>query len=363
MAGGTIEAMRDTCIPIFNNRVNDYREWRQRITLYKRKLVLQGKEKEAILNLLTSVHGVAWKQVEHMVESVVESSDGFDRWLATLDAAFKYDSRVEMPRALEKFFYQLTRRGDQTLLSYCSGSDHREQLREIEKFGIQIPDSVSGWMLLRRSQLTLEQRQLVQSQVGAEMKTAKVEEAMYYLFGQDYPSRVDQSTKWQKNPQGKGQRWFQRKSQQGYSAEDYDPEYDEETEDGFALLEEEPYEEEPTYEETEDYEAFDDELFYQDDGWAEESDPQLEEAYATYLDARRQFASIKASRGFYPVVALTTPEMPTSSSSSTTTSQRPIPKGGKGKQGKGKNKSPPQKGSLCSASNVADMVTLQLNVP
>eukprot|EP00913_Durusdinium_trenchii_P032288 g30233.t1 len=271
--------MRDTYIPIFNNRVNDYREWRQRILLYKRKLALQGKEKEATLNLLTSLHGVAWKQVEHLVESVVESSDGFDKVLVTLDAAFKYDSRVEMPRALEKFFYQLTRRGDQTLLQYCS--EHREQLREIEKFGIKMPDSVSGWMLLRRSQLTLEQRQLVQSQVGAEMKTAKIEEAMYYLFGQDYRSRVDQSTKWQKSPKGKGQRWYPRKSQQGYAAEDYDPEYEEEPEDGFALLEEEPYEEEPNYDETEEYEAIDDELYYQDDGWADEPDPQLEEAYAT----------------------------------------------------------------------------------
>ena len=40
MAGGTIETMKDTYIPVFNNRVNDYREWRQRIMLYKRKLAL-----------------------------------------------------------------------------------------------------------------------------------------------------------------------------------------------------------------------------------------------------------------------------------------------------------------------------------
>ena len=70
--------------------------------------------------------------------------------------------------------------GDQTFFSCCS--DDREQLREIKKFGIQTPDSVSGWMLLRKSQLTLE---LVQFQVSTKMKTAKIEKAMYYLFGQD----------------------------------------------------------------------------------------------------------------------------------------------------------------------------------
>ena len=149
MAGGTIEAM-DTCIPVFNNRV-DYREWRQRIMLCKRKLALQGKEKEAILNLLTSLHGVAWKQVEHL--RVLWSPPTASRRYT----AFKYDCRVEMPRALEKFFYQLTRRGNQTLQSYCS--DHKEQLREIEKFGIQILDSVSGRMLLRRSRLARAPRE------------------------------------------------------------------------------------------------------------------------------------------------------------------------------------------------------------
>ena len=141
--------------------------------------------------------------MEHLVESATEASDGFEKVLAVLDSAFKYDNRVEMPRALEKYFYQLMRKGDQTLLSYCS--EHRELLREIERHGVRIPDGVSGWMLLRRSNLTPEQRTLVQSQVGADMPAAKVEEAMYYLFGQDFKTRAEHS-KWQKSTKGKG-RW------------------------------------------------------------------------------------------------------------------------------------------------------------
>ena len=58
----------------------------------------------------------------------------------------------------------------------------------------------------------------------------------------------------------------------------------------------------------------DDELYYQEEPWTDDFDPQLEEAYATYLDARRQFASLKAARGYYPVVALTgTSDLPGSS--------------------------------------------------
>ena len=354
VAGGTIETMKDTFIPVFNNKVSDYREWRQRIMLYKKKLSLQGKEKEAILNLLTSLHGTAWKQVEHMVEAVSEASDGFDRVLKTLDVAFQYDSRVEMPRALEKYFYQLSRKSDQTLLSYCT--EHREQLREIEKHGVRIPDSVSGWMLLRRSNLTQEQKHLVQSQVGATMEATKVEEAMYYLYGQDFKTKADGQPRWNKNLTKKGPRWYPRKHQQGYTAEEYDPEFVEDYEDAYALDEEFLEDEQaPDYDDDPEnaYGVFEDEAYYQEEPWPEDPDPQLEEAYATYLDARRQFANLKAARGYYPVVALTTPTDLPGASSSSTLQQRPVTKGSKGKKGKSKGKSPPQKGGALQRGRTA----------
>ena len=288
-----------------------------------------------------------------MVEAVPEASDGFERVLKALDVAFQYDSRVEMPRALEKFFYQLSRKSEQTLLSYCT--EHREQLRAIEKHGVKIPDSVSGWMLLRRSNLTQEQKHLVQSQVGATLALTKVEEAMYYLYGQDFKTKGETHPRWNKNLIKKQQRWYPRKPQQGYTAEECDLDT-EEYEDAY-LLEDELYEDEQAFEEYEDPEATyggpDDELYYQEEPWTDDFDPQLEEAYATYLDARRQFASLKAARGYYPVVALTgTSDLPGSSSSSAAT-QRPVVKGGKGKKGKSKGKSPPQKGPALQRGRTA----------
>lgn len=66
-----------------------------------------------------------------------------------------------------------------------------------------------------------------------------------------------------------------------------------------------------------------------------EEDPQLEEAYAAYLDARRQFANLEAARGYYPVVALA----PDGDASPL---QSPFPRPSKG--GKGKGGSPRRKG-------------------
>ena len=96
--------MKDTYIPVFSNKPTDYREWRQRINLYRRKLELQNKGKEAVLNVLTSLHGVAWRQLEPKVDNILAKDEGaFDLILAELDATFRYNEDVEMPRAFEKF--------------------------------------------------------------------------------------------------------------------------------------------------------------------------------------------------------------------------------------------------------------------
>ena len=66
--------------------------------------------------------------------------------------------------------------------------------------------------------------------------------------------------------------------------EGYYEEFDEYTEPDYV---EEPYSyEEPIFYEMDEAEG------------AAEADPQLEEAYAAYLDARRQFANLKAARGY-----------------------------------------------------------------
>ena len=109
-AGGLFETTKDTYIPVFNN-LQGYRGL---------TLTLQGEEKEAVINLLTSLQGTAWREVEHMVGSVTESSDG-RMWLRC--SALWTNSST-------------------TLLSCCS--ERRELLREIEKNGIKIPDGVSG---------------------------------------------------------------------------------------------------------------------------------------------------------------------------------------------------------------------------
>ena len=129
------ESSKDPWAPTFSNRPQDYREWRARIHLYFKKMQLQKKPAEGIIKILTTTTGAAWKQVEPQADALSEDKEGFTKLIAILDRAFKYDDRVEQPRAFKKFFYSLSRRPDQilTLMSFCA--DHRAE--------------VSGWLLLR----------------------------------------------------------------------------------------------------------------------------------------------------------------------------------------------------------------------
>ena len=175
---------------------------------------------------------------------------------------------------------------------------------------------------------------------------------MYYLLGQDYKTRAKPMMT------GKGghraQRW--QRHGQGFVAEEdtyFEDEWDLDEVDEKGYYEEFDEYTEPDY--VEEPYSYEEPIFYEMDEaeGAGEADPQLEEAYATYLDARRQFANLKAARGYYPIVALA----PGNDGASQMPMQRPSKgKGGsprrKGKgKGKGFRGQPPQKGSAKSRAN------------
>ena len=111
---------------------------------YTRRRWFCKRSKEGVINLLTTVSGTAWKQVEPIAEWASEgTSQG-------KDGGF---TRVEQLRSFEKFFYSLSRRYDQTLMLFCA--EHREALREVEKHGVKLPrdrrmvDARKKWSVTR----------------------------------------------------------------------------------------------------------------------------------------------------------------------------------------------------------------------
>ena len=325
---------RDSFIPLFTGQPDDYREWRKRISLYHQKMVLSKRNGESILNILGSLTGAAWRLVEDFDIALAEKETAFQDILKILDKHFQYDERVQLPSDFDAYF-GLSRRQGQTLLSYVS--DHEDQLKKLIKHGINLPEAVQGWHLLRRCNLTREQRQLVTLR-APNMEKTKVIEALYLILGQDHKASLQPDRRpFGGKAKGRGYAAYEDDEAAIYQ-DDFDASSEWAAEDGY-------YEAEETYGMDDDWEwSFDQEAIYfqedpnetatldgSDSPWIEEYD----QVYAAYLDARKRFSDLKLSRGFYPIVAIGDPAAGNIAPGLLSPPQSPS-KGGKGKSKKGK---------------------------
>ena len=277
--------LRDSYVPLFNGQPSEYREYRKRLLLYQKKMLLSKRGGEAVLNILGSFQGVVWRLFEDYPVEDYEKEGAFSKILERLDRNFEYDDRVLLPNDFEGYFTNLQRKPQQSLLSFVT--DHDEAYRKITGHKITLPSQVQGWHLLKRASLTREQRQMVTLKAPT-LEKPSVVEALFLLYGQDYKAGG-----WSNSNDRRPQRWKGR-GYAAYDEESHDPTWEE------AYYEEDWYENEepyvPEYEET----AFDEDAAYfgdddpNDDLEGFEDDPsQLAEAYdsayATYVDARQRF--------------------------------------------------------------------------
>ena len=304
---------------------------------------LTSRKVEAVLNLIGSLTGTAWKLVEDFNLDDASKDTAFKDLLKKLDAAFQYDSRVQLPNDFDNYF-NLNRSPGQTLLEYVTL--HDELYRKVGEHNVTLPNTVQGWHMLRRSNLTKDQRQLVLTQAPG-LEKVKIQEALFLLFGQDYRAGLSSmDRRWKGKSKGKGR---------GYVVADDADSSPWHGDDGGDF--EEGYYETEFFDasefDTEHYDDFDTEAIYYQE---EPHDPEMsqedlhynieeyDEAFAAYVDARRRFNDIKLSRGFLPVVALTDPQAGNvtpglGSGSSSPTGAGKGKKGTKGAKGKGRGKS------------------------
>ena len=329
---GDTLSLRDSYVPLFSNQPSDYREYRKRLNLYHKKMVISKRTGESALNIIGSFSGVTWKLFEDFPIENVEKGDAFSKILEKLDKNFEYDDRVLLPNDFEEYFNLLQRKPQQSLLAYVTEYD--TAYRKLVSHNVSLPGQVQGWHLLRRAGLTREQRQMVTLKAPT-LEKQNVIEALYLLYGQDYKAGG-----WNHDRDRKLSRWKGR----GYAAFDED--------DGQWPVEASWNDEGAYYEADEwavdDYMPEEEDAFDYDAGYYGEEEPydeygeptdephelaeQYDHAYATYLDARQRFQQLKLARGYLPVVALTdgnnaTPAAAVASS----------PKG-KDRKGKGKSK-------------------------
>lgn len=162
---------------------------------------ITSRKAEAVLNLIGSLQGTAWKLVEDFNLDDAGKDTTFRDILKKLDSAFQYDARVQLPNDFDNYF-NMQRTPGQTLLQYTT--THDELYRRIGDHNINLPVAVQGWHLLRRANLSKEQRQLVMTQAPGLEKT-KIQETLFLLFGQDFKGGSHSpDRRWKGKSRGKG---------------------------------------------------------------------------------------------------------------------------------------------------------------
>ena len=86
--------LRDSYVPVFTGQPANYREWRQRIQLYHRKMSLTKRANESVLNIVGSFTGVTWRLFQDWGIEELEKENAFKKVIETLDANFSYDAKV-----------------------------------------------------------------------------------------------------------------------------------------------------------------------------------------------------------------------------------------------------------------------------
>ena len=212
----------DSHVPVFSNLQKDYREYRKRAELYKKKMELAGRQQEVVFNLVTLMTGRAWDLVDDMEMADLQKEDALDKVFARLDSAFKPDLMTELPDDFEAFFVKLQRKAGQTLQEYQTEFGRVER-RLRASHQVELPEKVKAWWFLRRSGVSREQRQMVMTQIGTErLNLAAVERAMNFIMGQD--SKVDASRSGHANKQKPTYDMFY--SEEGMWQEPYEPDTD-----------------------------------------------------------------------------------------------------------------------------------------
>ena len=179
------QARLDSYVPTFDNQQKNYREFRKRCELYRRKMQMGNRQSETVFNIVTLLQGKAWDLVEDFSVEQLAAENAFEAVFARLDSGFTYDPLTELPDDFELFFIKLQRKGGQTLQDYMTDFTKAER-RLKNSHQVELPEKVKAWWFLRRSGITREQRQMILTNVGVSgLAMDTVMKAMSFILGQD----------------------------------------------------------------------------------------------------------------------------------------------------------------------------------
>ena len=141
---GVSTAKLDNYVPVFSNAMQDYREFRKRCEIYRKKMQIGNRQSEVVYNLVTLMSGKSWDLAEDMTKDQMAADNAYDLLFERLDRGFKYDPLTELPDDFEQYFVRLQRKPHQTLQDYMNDYTRCERRLQVTH-SVNLPEEVRAW--------------------------------------------------------------------------------------------------------------------------------------------------------------------------------------------------------------------------
>ena len=296
-----------------------YRRYRRKLEIFQNACASRGAKAsaEGALAVLNTLEGVAWDATEAIPVERFEQADPFNPFFDIFDELYHFDETQEVPARIEELTSRFVRQKDEPLRKFVTRLD--TIVARLQAVHCDFPDQYLGHILLTRAAIPDWQVPTARSQITGPLDREKVRRVLYHMFGPDHvPNSRDVARATKSMGDEALAAEFDLDEANSYGSPSF-VEWD--AEESHFEGEEEP--------EEEDYE--------------EETPPELEaaarqteEAYTTWVEARRQMNDLARARGFFPVSqTLQYFKPPTSDSSSPTREPKGRGKGKKGSRSRG----------------------------
>ena len=204
------------------------------------------------------------------------SARGYGLILSALMAKYKPFLDIAGPTSIDKFFYMGERGKSESFATFLAAKEVARQEME-QNLQERIPDRVAGRILLRQSNLSEFQRELISLKDNATMLS--FDEVAAMLRPLDRPEMLAQAAQ----------------SELGTHASKHYPVMYAETEE-LPVQDEDPQEDGEDYEETSESEF--DELYFEDKEFEEDEAIYIQAYHSAYADVRRDLRERRRERGF-----------------------------------------------------------------
>ena len=144
---------------------SEYRRWRRRAQLYLMALPTNIPEKKWGAKLLEHLGGEAEELLEAVEVDEITKEAGWKLVLDTLDEKYKEASKDELQRVMKDYFYVIVIKEGETYRKFMTRLD--TAYKALVRNGVELPEEVRGWMLLKSLPLSTLQSPWCSPQVKA----------------------------------------------------------------------------------------------------------------------------------------------------------------------------------------------------